>query len=282
MQRQTANDSTTSQAPAELPQGSLKVLQLTDSHLYADPSQCLLGLNTLYTFDQVVELAFRTRGRPDLVLATGDLVHDASEAGYKRFRKRMTALQTPTYCLAGNHDRPDRMSQLLNRDGVHYIQHSLPQNWSLIFLDSTTPGETHGSLAPDQLELLDELLARHPQRHTLICLHHQPIPVGSLWMDGIGLRDPEPFLQRLQHHPQIRGVLCGHIHQEFEGRYGSVRIMGTPSTCIQFNAGQDKFGIDARPPGYRWLDLLPDGTIHSGVDFLQQMPVGLDLASVGY
>ena len=40
-----------------LPEGSLKVLQLTDCHLYADPSQCLLGLNTINTLDQVIALA---------------------------------------------------------------------------------------------------------------------------------------------------------------------------------------------------------------------------------
>ena len=40
-----------------VPEKNLKVLQLTDSHLYADPSRCLLGINTLETFDQVLAQA---------------------------------------------------------------------------------------------------------------------------------------------------------------------------------------------------------------------------------
>jgi len=43
------------------------VLQLTDCHLYADPTQCLLGLNTLNTLDQVIALARQTMGKPVLM-----------------------------------------------------------------------------------------------------------------------------------------------------------------------------------------------------------------------
>jgi Icc protein len=58
--------------------------------------------------------------------------------------------------------------------------------------------------------------------------------------------------------------------------------MATPSTCIQFMSGQDDFAIDQCPPGYRWLALLPNGEIRTGVELLAEMPSGLDLASMGY
>lgn len=266
----------------DLPDGSLKVLQLTDCHLYADPSQCLLGLNTLNTLDQVISQAHETLGKPDLVLATGDLVHDASDAGYKRLRSRLSQLGVPSYCLPGNHDIPSKMKMLLNQDNVHYIPSIQINGWSLIFLDSTTPGETGGNLTQTQLSRLEEDLSEHTDKHTLICLHHQPVPVGSQWIDSIGLKNSAAFMQTVDRHPQVKGIVCGHIHQEFEGANQQVRLMGTPSTCVQFISGQDDFGIDACPPGYRWLALLPDGEIRSGVGLLAEMPSGLDLASIGY
>jgi Icc protein len=260
----------------------LKILQLTDSHLYADPSRCLLGINTLETFDQVLAQALHERGLPDLLLATGDLVHDASDSGYKRLLGRFKLTGVPTYCLPGNHDLPKKMKQILNQENVHTLPSVQAKGWSLIFLDSTIPGNESGSLDPNQLELLQLLLEAHPDKHTLICMHHHPVPVGSRWMDTMVLKNPDQFFGLLDDHPQVKAVLCGHIHQKYESEYRGVRLIGTPSTCVQFVAGQDDFAIDACPPGYRWLHLQPNGEIETGLGLLPEIPSGLDLASMGY
>jgi Icc protein len=267
---------------ADLPAGSIKVLQITDSHLYADPSQCLLGLNTLNTLDQVLAQAQKQLGMPDLILATGDLVHDASDAGYKRLRSRLSQTGCPAYCLPGNHDLASKMVKLLNQDGVHCIPSVQYNGWQLLFLDSTIPKQTGGNLNEAQLIELATTLANQPALHTLICLHHQPVPVGSQWIDSIGLDNSSDLFGVINQHPQVKGILWGHVHQLFESRQGHVKLMATPSTCIQFAAGQDDFAIDHCPPGYRWLALLPSGEIHSGVELLSEMPSGLDLASMGY
>ncbi|MEL0583650.1 MAG: 3',5'-cyclic-AMP phosphodiesterase [Candidatus Thiodiazotropha sp. (ex. Lucinoma kazani)] len=266
----------------QLPDESLKVLQLTDSHLYADPSRCLLGINTLETFDQVLAQALMETGTPDLLLATGDLVHDASDSGYKRLLGRLRLTEIPSYCLPGNHDLPGKMRQLLNQDNVHCIPSVQAKGWSLIFLDSTIPNNDGGRIDKSQLELLKVLLEAHPDKHTLICMHHHPLPVGSRWMDTMVLQNPDSFFDLVVDHPQVKAVLCGHIHQVFETVYKGVKLMGTPSTCVQFTAGEDDFAIDATPPGYRWLSLQPDGEILSGLSSLPNIPSGLDLASMGY
>jgi Icc protein len=265
-----------------VPNRTLKVLQLTDSHLYADPSRCLLGINTLETFDQVLAQALLEQGIPDLLLATGDLVHDASDTGYKRLLGRLKLTGIPTYCLPGNHDLPHKMKQILNQDNVHNLPSVQAEGWSLIFLDSTIPGNESGNLDKGQMELLRLLLEAHTDKHTLICMHHHPLPVGSRWMDTMVLKNPHEFFGLLAHHPQVKAVLCGHIHQEFDNDHEGIRIIGSPSTCVQFVAGQDDFAIDACPPGYRWINLLPNGEIETGLGLLPEIPSGLDLASMGY
>ncbi len=279
MRSSSDNQST---ALGKVPEKNLKVLQLTDSHLYADPYRCLLGINTLETFDQVLAQALHEQGTPDLLLATGDLVHDASDSGYKRLLGRLKLTGIPTYCLPGNHDLPQKMKQILNQENVHTLPSVQAQGWSLIFLDTTIPGNESGNLDRHEMELLQLLLEAHPDKHTLICMHHHPLPVGSRWMDTMALKNPDEFFGLLHHHPQVKAVLCGHIHQEYDNTYNGVRLIGTPSTCVQFIAGQDDFGIDACPPGYRWLDLQPDGGIETGLGLLPEIPSGLDLASMGY
>jgi Icc protein len=74
-------------------------------------------------------------------------------------------------------------------------------------------------------------------------------------------------------HPSVRLVLGGHVHQEFEQRRGGVLVLATPSTCAQFTPCTEHCVMDMKPPGYRWLELLPDGTVRTEVRWLQDWAV---------
>ncbi len=270
----------TDQPLQQLPPGAFRILQITDSHLYADAAGCLAGINTLDSFRAVLAQARHLNS--DIVLATGDLVHDASPKGYQRVRDAFSGFGAPVYCLPGNHDVPEVMSRCLSGDGVTSPKQVLHQNWAIFLLDSTIPGEEGGRLGDDELRRLERGLAQHRDHHALICLHHHPVPVGSAWMDRMALEHPERFFGLLERFPNVRGVLWGHVHQAYDATYRDLRLMGSPSTCIQFTPRVDQFGIDNEPPGLRWLELFPDGAIRTGIQRLEQMPLGLDLGSVGY
>ena len=265
-----------------MPRGGLRVLQISDCHVYADPDGRLGGLNTQNTFDEVLELARTCLGPPDLVLATGDLVHDASVAGYERLRARFEALGAPVYCLPGNHDRPETMAECMRAGRVSAPKSLVCNDWLILLLDSTIPGQEGGHLDESDLEILEQGLRDHPDNHALICLHHHPVPVGSAWMDTMALNNPDDFFRLLDRFPKVRGVLWGHIHQVFDQVRNGVRLMGSPSTCIQFTPDKDTFCIDPAAPGLRWLELLPDGTIRSGVERLADTPVELNTRLRGY
>ncbi|MCG6966195.1 MAG: 3',5'-cyclic-AMP phosphodiesterase [Chromatiaceae bacterium] len=265
----------------DFPAGTLRVLQLTDTHLYADPIRTLLGVNTLDTFQQVIRY-FRDFHWPlDALLATGDLVHDASPKGYKQIGEILSGFGVPVYCLPGNHDVPPVMREHLRAARVHTTAVMDQGAWRFVMLDSVKPGEEGGHLAPDQLELLDEALATG-DRHTLVCMHHQPVDVGSAWIDTMAIDNPGPLFEIIDRHSHVRGILWGHVHQTFDARRGAVRLMSSPSTCVQFTPRQDDFQVDEEPPGFRLLALLPDGRILSEVVRVDEMPQGLDLASGGY
>ena len=95
-----------------------------------------------------------------------------------------------------------------------------------------------------------------------------PAAVGSAWLDAIGLADAAAFWNIVDRHPQVKGVLWGHAHQAFAGRRGNVKLLGTPSTCLQFLPQSDDFAIDTRGPGWRWLELRDDGTLDSAVEWV--------------
>ncbi len=267
---------------SSIPEGSLKILQITDTHLYADPTQHLAGLNTEQSLLQLLDIAKEHILPVDLILVTGDLIHDASAVGYQRLKDHLHSLDTPAYCIPGNHDRNPVMEQNICSTKISTDIASRHGDWALIMLDSTVPGKVGGHLNEYQLSQLKSGLDDHQDCHILVALHHHPVSLNSEWIDQISLDNPEDLFSILDQHPNVRGLLWGHAHQLYDGERNGVKLMGSPSTCIQFKARQDKFGIDQAPPGLRWLALLPDGTINTGIEYLGHTPAGIDFSVKGY
>ncbi|MCG6873278.1 MAG: 3',5'-cyclic-AMP phosphodiesterase [Gammaproteobacteria bacterium] len=243
---------------------SLRVLQITDSHLFAESGERLLGVDTQATLDAVLVDAHEQRGAPDVLLATGDLAQDGQPATYERLQRQLEAFGVPVVWLAGNHDDPAAMAAFgmeINRTCLDL------ERWRILMLDSTAPGEVGGRLGEGKRQRLAEACSGD-QQHLLVCLHHHPVKLGSGWLDAIGLEDRDEFVSVLDLQPTLRAVLWGHIHQEYDQTRDGVRWLGSPSTCFQFRPGTAEFTLDDRAPGYRWLELQADGVVQTGVNRL--------------
>ncbi len=264
------------------PSDSLEVLQLSDPHLFATPEGRLLGMRTLLSLQHVIAHARKHLPSIDLALVTGDLVHDASPAGYALLKKELTHLGVPTYCLPGNHDDPEILDKAISGNPIDTPFSIQKKGWSIILLDSNRPGSTLGELDDIQLAKLQETLSSYPNHHTLICLHHHAVAIKSQWLDRIMLNNANDFFAITDRHPQIKGITCGHVHQSFEERRNGVLLMGTPSTCFQFAPKSVDFEIDNRAPGYRHLTLLPDGEIRTDTVHLSRYNCSIDRTSSGY
>ncbi|MGA7954940.1 MAG: metallophosphoesterase, partial [Gloeobacterales cyanobacterium] len=184
----------------------LKILQLTDTHLYGPLEARLGGMDTLASLQSVLALAQAQHWPPDLILATGDLSQDGSREAYERLQTIFENLAVPVYHLPGNHDRPGVMKQILAGGQVKTERHCHWGLWQLILLDSTAPDQVGGHLSDQELDFLDHCLRSYPQLYTFICLHHQPVPIGNHWMDEIGLDNPDRFFAVLDRYPQAKGI----------------------------------------------------------------------------
>ncbi|HLV77160.1 MAG TPA: 3',5'-cyclic-AMP phosphodiesterase [Marinobacter sp.] len=260
---------------------ALRVLQLTDPHLMADAEGALLGVNTRASLAAVIDEVLSHQGRPDLILATGDLAQDASTEAYRYFGEQLKAFGCPTLWIAGNHDHAGLLRSIaseFNADTKHHIQ----GGWQFLMLDSSVPDKVFGELAAQELVFLDETLARNPDLPAMVCLHHHPVDIGSGWMEEIGLRNREALWQVIDRHPQVRVVLWGHVHQEVERQRRGVQLLATPSTCIQFATGSADFAVEPLAPGYRWLELHPSGAFATQVCRAGSFRFELDENSSGY
>ena len=260
---------------------SLEVWQLTDAHLGSEPGSCLLGMDTDGSLQAVIGLAQHERPRPGLLLATGDLSDAGSADSYRRFAAYTQDLADTGVWLPGNHDDLEAMVAGLP-SGAHVCSHLLLGGWLVVGLNSQIVGDVAGAVAPAELERLEGLLADHADVPTLICLHHQVLPVGCAWLDRQRLCNSNELLALVAAHPQVKAVLSGHVHQVSEQDFGGVRMLTSPSTCVQFAPDSDQFKIDSAAPGYRWLKLYVDGRLDTGISRVEDASFVVDLHASGY
>lgn len=247
----------------------IRLTHLTDPHLYGSESELLRGIATLPALEATLAHARQHDWPPDAVLMTGDLVQD-DPAGYAHFRRVLGALRLPVLCLPGNHDDPAVMRRELDCEPFIVGGAVDLGLWRIVLLDSTIAGSAAGRLSGESLTALDAALAAASRRHALVCLHHHPVPMASRWLDRVGLQNAEEFLEVIDRHPHVRGIVWGHVHQSYDALRKGVRLLATPSTCAQFLPHSDQFAIDESPPGYRTLELLADGSIRTELVWVER------------
>lgn len=263
------------------PGRALQIVQITDMHIGKEANSSLLGMNTRESLESVLELVHRNHPDPDVVLVTGDIAQDGSVEAYRYFQQKMQAFTCPVFWFAGNHDHWPAMLDVVG--GTPALDRRFRAGtWQLVFLDSAVPEKVHGFLPARELDLLNEALTDAPDRHALVCFHHHPIDTDCRWLNPIGLRNRDAFFATIDRHPQVRGVVWGHVHQEMDQQRGEVRLLATPSTCVQFEPGSRDFSVGAESPGYRWLELQPDGRIDTGIVRADHIEFEVDLNSKGY
>lgn len=239
----------------------LKVVQLSDCHVSAAPDEAYRGQDARACLERTVDAALDWT--PDLVLATGDLSEDASEASYAYLAEVFGRFPVPVLVTTGNHDDGNRLARHFPQSavGAPLVRDAA---WRIIVLGSAKPGEIAGRLDESQLAALEAAL-EEADRPVLVALHHQPWLVGSPWIDRWPLLEPERFHALLARSAAVRLVLWGHVHQDVRHVEGHLVGLGAPSTVSNSLPGQERFTPDPAGPAARWLELAANGGFRTGL-----------------
>lgn len=248
---------------------SVRLLQVTDPHLFADPESQLLGVNTANSLRAVLDDYVSTGFSAHMMLATGDISQDYSPESYRHFVSAISPLDLPCHFLPGNHDDPRLMNLHMQGTRIYGHKRILIGNWQILMLDSTVRGKPGGYMSTEEMAIITSAIAAEPHRNVLLVMHHNPVLVNCTWLDQHCMANGADFLAKMAMFPQVRGLLWGHVHQALDRNYptgdNSMRLLATPSTCIQFKPLSPYFALDGLQPGYRLLELNPDGSIHTNV-----------------
>lgn len=295
------------------PTRPIRVLQITDPHLFQERGQRLLNVDTDASLRGVLDHITRHESSIDAILATGDLSQDGSSDAYQRFLDLTLPLCKLLRGLPGNHDFNEAFYTVM---GNHAQAVTDIGCWRIVMLDSSIPRSAAGHLAADQLNVLRQAIDTADERHILVAVHHNPVPIGSRWLDSMMIDNGHELLALLQQSPSVQGLIWGHVHQEFDSLYnfgtlppdaadarhkkaepgdqdhhdsaanGSgrrhLRLLATPATCVQFTPQSVEFSLDTVDPGYRWIELHDDGRIDTAVVRVPGLGIKPDTDSAGY
>lgn len=243
----------------------VNLIQITDTHIQADPHDEFDGINTRQSLEAVLGYIRENAMPVDAMLVTGDLVHDPAADAYLALAELLQRIDAPVFCIPGNHDEPALMEQYLNTGNISTAKHLQFARWHLCLLDSWLEGTHAGRLDQDELQFLGNALANNTAKHALVVLHHPPVTIDSPWMDAMGLENPDDLFSIVGRNDGVRAIIWGHIHQEYHGHHGDIRLFATPSTCVQFAPKAKHYKKDEKSPGYRTLRLHASGLIDTAI-----------------
>jgi 3',5'-cyclic-AMP phosphodiesterase len=199
---------------------------------------------------------------PDLIDRTRVLTPEDYEPSYRLLAEILAGLPCPVRWLVGNHDDRVAFNRVLRReapapDAANYYSFD-HQGHHFVALDSQEPGQHGGVVDAAQLMWLREDLKHHRDQPTMAFVHHHPWRLGLQWIDTMVLRNGEELLGVLREHPDLRWVICGHVHLDQTIQRGGLTMLTTPSTCLQLSKVSQAGKMLPGPPGFRIVDVAGD------------------------
>ncbi|MEK9969691.1 MAG: phosphodiesterase [Ferrovibrio sp.] len=237
------------------------IAQITDTHIKLPGKLAYRKVDTASMLETCVAHLQSLKQQPDVILLTGDLVDLGRPEEYDHLKAILSPLKQRIIAIPGNHDERDAMRDAFASGGYlpaergSFLQFAIDGDYPLriIGLDTLIPGQGGGELCDARLDWLEATLRQRPEQPTLVMMHHPPFVTGIGHMDKIGLKGAAGFEAIVARHPQIRLILCGHLHRVIRADVGGRAALTCPSPAHQVALDIDpeapsRFTME--PPGY--------------------------------
>ena len=244
----------------------MKIAQISDFHIAAEGKT--LGCAPMAENLARVVAHINTL-KPDLVLVSGDITHDATLVEARRAAAILAGLGAPYYLTPGNHDDRDVLWQVFGggavpaREPVHLSNVLTTPAYKIIALDSTDPDAGNGRICRVRAAWLDAALGSD-KCPTLVFMHHPPIKFAVEETDSPPLIGTGLLADVLARHPEVEKVLCGHIHLMAQGELAGRPVCTAPSIGMRLAWSPDGLTTSRfllSPPAYLWHMHNQDGAL---------------------
>lgn len=246
------------------------IAQISDTHLLDPEQEGQAAERRLADLKATVAHLKALDPKPDIVVHTGDVSHNATHAEYELARDVLSQLDVPVLPIVGNRDRRgpflDVFGDWIGLSGEsEFIQYAANGGAvRLVAADTLTTEKRVGDFCETRRDMLGELLDEGPDYPTVLILHHPPIEVPAL-------RNPLQFIspdaaammrEVIQANGQILRILGGHTHRADTMPVGPIPLSTSPSIATELR--EDDYPEKRLfLPVYQIHHVTSDGTVTS-------------------
>jgi len=183
---------------------------------------------------------------PDVIVHTGDIVHNGRQDEYAQAVAILAKARAPVYVLPGNKDNRAHLRAAFsacgylapNSDLIDYAIDDYPVR--LIALDTLSSGSNKGDFCPEQVRHLIDLIDAETIKPIAVFTHHPPFEV-RVGPDPLNFDTPEIMAElrrALQHSDRIVAIFSGHVHRAAAGHVGSIPATVMPCIATTLRKGE--------------------------------------------
>ena len=94
----------------------IQILQLSDTHLFANTQDNLLGVNSYLALSNLLKKIQYKTANIDIIFLTGDISQDGSIESYEHIVAVLASINKPVYWLSGNHDDKNIIEKVFSKN----------------------------------------------------------------------------------------------------------------------------------------------------------------------
>ena len=228
------------------------IAQISDTHIALDTPD---ADQRIRDFASTVADINELEPAPDVIVHTGDIVHNGRQDEYAQAVATLAQACAPVYVMAGNKDNRANLRKAFSACGylapdsdfVDYAVDDYPVR--LIALDTLSSGSNKGDFCPQRVRNLIDLIDAETTKPIAVFTHHPPFEV-TVGPDLLHFetRDMMMELRRaLQHSGRVIAVFSGHVHRAAAGYVESIPATVMPSIATTLRKGEYPAAMQSRP-----------------------------------
>ncbi len=228
------------------------IAQISDTHIALDVPDSDLRIKNFA--DTIADINMLDPV-PDVIVHTGDIVHNGREDEYATSAAILSKARPPAYVMAGNKDDRTNLKQAFSGDGYlnhhpEFIQYAIDDfPVKLIMLDTVSAGNTRGEFCPERRDSLLNLADTGSSKPVAVFTHH-PAFEANQCPEPFQFKTREGFLRlrkTLKEIEGVSGIFCGHVHRFDWGDVEGIPATAMPSTATSLRWGDYPDWMKARP-----------------------------------
>lgn len=238
----------------------MKIIQITDTHLFKDDSNKLFNVKTNNSFKKTISLLKENElTDTDAIFLTGDLSQDESTESYELLLNEFKDTNVNIYWIPGNHDDINAMEHVFSKQKLFIPGKKLiTTKWDFVFINTNGINSDKGRLSDNELKHLALELENSKNKNTAVIMHHHPIEVSTPIVDEYILKNKDDFWKIISNH-RVNIIICGHVHGDYSLKYKNTCIEASPATCFQWTKSSTELHLENKI-GYKIYYFKSNGT----------------------